>query len=125
MRINPKSIIFKTGLIYLGVTLLNVTIFNIMIRENQTDLIVENAKLNSLHKGSSLKHRIDNIIRNDADLTNTNLNKILKECQSLDIRFLTIFHENGSHFLKEIYGIVVRKKGASIHLVLLRFFSRE
>jgi GGDEF domain-containing protein len=113
MRINPKSIIFKTGLIYLGVTLLNVTIFNVMVWENQTGLIMENAILTSLHKGSSLKHRIDNIIRNDADLTTTNINKILKESQTLGIRFLTIFHEKGNVYVSMEDNKRVKGKEAS------------
>ena len=40
MFINTKSIVFKTALLYVFVTILNVTIFNIMVWENQTGLIM-------------------------------------------------------------------------------------
>ncbi len=99
MHINTKSIIFKTALIYIVITILNVTVFNVMVWENQTGLIMENAILTSLHKGSSLKYRIDNIIQTSSDLTPVKLNKILKECGTLDITDITIFDESGKTFV--------------------------
>ncbi len=99
MRINTKSIIFKTALIYVAITILNVTVFNIMVWENQTGLIMENAILTSLHQGSSIKYRIDNIIQSNDDLTAVNLNKILKECGILGIKDITIFDESGKVFV--------------------------
>jgi GGDEF domain-containing protein len=99
MRINAKSIIFKTGLIYVAITILNVTVFNIMVWENQTGLIMENAILTSLHKGSGLKYRIDNIIQNVSDLAPVSINKILKECTTLGIKDITLFDESGSVFI--------------------------
>lgn len=113
MRINTKSILFKTGLIYVGVTILNVTIFNVMVWENQTGLIMENAILNSLHKGSSLKYRIDNIIQNNDNLTSANINKILKECEKLSIRDLTLFHESGKVFIALQNNKLIKNKVAT------------
>ncbi len=99
MRVNTKSIIFKTALIYMAITILNVTVFNIMVWENQTGLIMENAVLTSLHKGSSLKYRIDNIVQNRGNISSVNINKILNECRSLGIRDITIFDESGNVFV--------------------------
>ena len=60
--LNTHSIIFKTALIYFFLTLLNISIFVLMVFENQLDLIAENAVLSSQHKGSSLKYRIDHVL---------------------------------------------------------------
>lgn len=113
MKLNTKSILFKTGLIYVVVTFLNVTVFNVMVWENQTGLIMENAILSSLHKGSSLKYRIDNIIKNTADLTAINLNKILKECEALDIKNIILFHESGRVYLALEDNKLVKGREAS------------
>jgi len=51
---NSKSIIFKTAVVYLFLTILNISIFILMVFENQLDLIAENAILNSQHKGTNL-----------------------------------------------------------------------
>jgi len=114
MFINTKSIVFKTALLYVFVTILNVTIFNIMVWENQTGLIMENAILNSLHKGSSLKYRIDNIVQNSGDMSAVNINKILKESSSLNIRDITIFNENGAVFVSVADNKQVGKKEATV-----------
>lgn len=114
MWINTKSVVFKTALIYVVVTVLNVTIFNIMVWENQTGLIMENAILSSLHKGSSLKYRIDNIIQNTGELSSVNLNKILKQAGALGIRDITIFNESGTVLIAIEDNNKSSKKEASI-----------
>jgi len=114
MTINTKSIIFKTALIYVVVTVLNVTIFNIMVWENQTGLIQENAILNSMHVSSRLKYQIDQIIQNSGELSATNLNKILKKIGPLGIRDITIFNESGKIFVSIQDNKKVEKKEASI-----------
>ncbi|MGD9202775.1 MAG: hypothetical protein PVI26_14535, partial [Chitinispirillia bacterium] len=97
--INTSTIAFKTALIYIAITILNVTVFNMMIWENQTGLIMENAIFNSLLTGSNLKYRIDNTIENTKSITAVNLNKILSECSVLGIRNITIFSETGKIFI--------------------------
>ncbi len=84
-----------------------------MVWENQTGLIMENAILNSLHKGSSLKYRIDNIIQNNDNLTSANINKILKECEKLSIRDLTLFHESGKVFIALQNNKLIKNKVAT------------
>jgi GGDEF domain-containing protein len=75
---------------------------------------MENAILSSLHKGSSLKYRIDNVILNTGELSAVNLNKILKEASSLGIRDITIFNESGKVFVAIEGNKKVAKKEASI-----------
>jgi GGDEF domain-containing protein len=99
MRINSNSLIFRTALIYLFVTVLNILIFILMVFENQLDLIVENSILNSMHIGSSLKYRLDAILSDKADLNVVNINKILKEANALSIRTITLFREDGKIFV--------------------------
>jgi GGDEF domain-containing protein len=99
MRLQPRSIIFKTGLIYLLVTILNVSVFVLMVFENQLDLISENAVLSSQHVGSTLKYHIDKVIGDSEDLTPVNINKILKEAAGLGIRTVSLFSEAGRVFV--------------------------
>ena len=114
MRINTRSIIFKTAMIYVLVTVLNVTIFNIMVWENQTGLIQENAILSSLHKSSRLKYQIDNIIQNSGELSVANLNKILQKIGPLGIRDITLFNESGKVFVTVKNNKKIDKKEASV-----------
>ena len=97
----PKihSIVFKTAIVYLFVTILNVSIFVLMVFENQLDLIAENAIINSQLKASNFKYRIDNILVGGTTLSVVNLNKILREAGSLDIANITVFSEAGKVFV--------------------------
>lgn len=112
--INPKSIIFKTAVIYIFLTIFNISIFVLMVFENQLDLIAENAILNSQHKGSTLKYKVDNIIGVEGDLTTVNINKILKEVSSLGIIDFSLFSEGGKVFVSIVNNKMVDKKTADI-----------
>ncbi|MBN1757683.1 MAG: HAMP domain-containing protein [Chitinispirillaceae bacterium] len=113
--INPQSIVFKTAVIYVFLTILNVSIFVLMVFENQLDLIAENAILTSQHKASSLKYRIDNIIGAGKDLTAVNINKVIKEASSLDISTLALFSEGGKSFVNVVDGKLIEKDAADIN----------
>ena len=95
-----NSLVFKTAIIYVFVTILNVSIFVLMVFENQLDLIAENAIMNSQLKASNFKYRIDNIVGGGgADLSVINLNKIIREANSLDISDIAVFSEAGKVFV--------------------------
>ncbi len=96
MRINTKSIIFRTALIYLVITLLNISVFVLMVFENQLDLIAENAILNSQRIGFNTKHRIDDILNREEDLSEVNLQRIVREAKILGIDTMTLFSERGA-----------------------------
>ena len=97
--IKSRSIVFKTAVIYLFVTLFNVSIFVLMVFENQLDLIAENAIINSQLKASNFKYRVDNIVGSGSELSVVNLNKILREASSLDIKDIAVFSEAGKVFV--------------------------
>jgi GGDEF domain-containing protein len=97
---STKSLIFRTAIIYLFVTILNMSIFVLMVFENQLDLIAENAIVTSQLKASNFKYRIDNILAADHDLSVVNLNKILRDAGSLDISTISIFSESGKIFVE-------------------------
>ncbi len=99
MRINTKSIILKTAVIYIFVTILNVSIFVLMVFENQLDLIAENAILNSQLKASNFKYRLDNIEAAGGGMNVVNINKILREAGQLGIKDMTLFSESGTVFV--------------------------
>ncbi|MBN1308607.1 MAG: HAMP domain-containing protein [Chitinispirillaceae bacterium] len=110
--INPQSIVFKTAVIYVFFTILNVSIFVLMVFENQLDLIAENAILTSQHTASSFKYRIDNIIAAKEDMTSVNINKIIKESSELDISTMTLFSESGKAFVNVVRSKLVEKETA-------------
>ncbi len=112
--INPQSIIFKTAVIYIFLSVLNISIFVLMVFENQLDLIAENAILISQHKASSLKYRIDNVIANGKDLTAVNINKIIKEASELDIGTIALFSEGGKSFVNIVRNSIVAKEAAEV-----------
>ena len=97
--LNTKSIVFKTGVIYAFVTLLNVAIFTVMVFENQLDLIADNAILNSKFTGTNFKYRIDKVLGGTALLDVPAINRILKEATALSIRDVTLFGEDGTVFV--------------------------
>lgn len=112
--ISTKSILFKTAIIYVFLTILNVSIFVMMVFENQLDLIAENAILTSQHKGSGLKYRIENILQSTKELSVVNINKILKECSALGITDLTLFSEGGKVFVSVANNETVSRDDADI-----------
>jgi diguanylate cyclase (GGDEF)-like protein len=111
---NPHSIIFKTALIYLVLTILNISIFVLMVFENQLDLIAENSILTSQHTASGLKYRIDHIVSNAEDLSPVTINRVLKEAGKLGISNLALFSENGKVFVSIVNNAIVDKKAADI-----------
>ncbi|MCU0608949.1 MAG: hypothetical protein MUF22_04180, partial [Chitinispirillaceae bacterium] len=111
---NTTSINFKTGMIYLVLTILNISIFILLVFENQLDLIAENAVLNSQHTGSSFKYRIDNIIGTTNSLTPATMNRIIKEAGILNISDLTIYGENGKVFVNLAGNKFVSKSMATL-----------
>lgn len=114
MKIRTKSIIFRSALIYIFITILNVSVFIMMVFENQLDLIAENAILNSQHTASSFKYRIDNIVGTENHLSPTIINKIFNECNILNIHDITLFNENGNVFISVKQNKKVAKTEATI-----------
>ncbi len=98
--VSQNSIVFRIGILYLFVTIINVSIFVLMVFENQLDLIAENSIVTSQLKASNFKYRIDNILTSDHDLSVVNLNKILREAGSLDIATIVLFSESGKIFVE-------------------------
>ena len=111
---NTSSINVKTAVAYVILTILNVSIFILMVFENQLDLIAENAILNSQHKGTGLKYRIDSAIGTDNDITNVIINKILKDAGTLGISNLTLFSEGGKVFVNMVNNKLVEKETADV-----------
>lgn len=111
---NTRSLIFKTGIIYVFLAILNASIFILMVFENQLDLIAENAILSSQHTGTNLKYRVDNILNMENDLTRVHINKIIKEAGLLGIKDLTLFNEQGKVFVNVVNNQLVAKNNASV-----------
>lgn len=96
LRVN--SISFKNTLSYFLLTIINISLFTLMIFENQTDLISQNLLLNTESTATNVKIRVDNIIITDLKKTKT-LNKafLQKVSSTLKVANITdysIFTEN-------------------------------
>jgi diguanylate cyclase (GGDEF)-like protein len=118
---NTRSLGFKTVLMYLFLTVLNISIFVMMVFENQLDLIAENAILNSQHTASGLKARIDRIMADRGGLSPVYINKIIREAVSLGITDLTLYGENGSVFVDVSNNRITGKKAAGAdELVMIK-----
>ena len=111
---NTKSIVFKTAVSYIIVTVLNVSVFTLMIFENQLDLITDNAILSSQHTGSNIKYRIDNVLGANS-VNSVSVNKILKDATSLGITTLTLFSEGGKVFVDLQDNKITEKQQADIN----------
>ena len=111
---NTRSIVFKTAVMYLFLTVLNISIFVFMVFENQLDLIAENAILNSQHTASSLKARIDRIMNSSNELSPIVINKIIREAVALRISDMTLFAEDGSVFVEVCNNAIGGKKTATV-----------
>ena len=109
-----NSLAFKTILTYIIVTLLNITVFIVMVFENQMDLISENTVMNSEKKGVNFKSKIESILTGKSTILKSDLNRILKEAKFLGIRNISIFEENGNILTEAVNGkITKRKKGTN------------
>lgn len=106
MKINLKSIVFKVSILYIVITVLNVTVFNMIVWENQTELIMDNAILESEHKGTGIKYIIDNIVQDTNDLSSDLIKRIKSEALLLQIGEFDLFSEYG----EVIYS---RRKGGA------------
>ena len=113
MKIYKNSIIAKSAVIYLFLTILNVSIFTLMVFENQLDLIAENAILSSQHTATSLKYRIDNTIAMKEGMSPIVINKILKECGILGVTNFTMYDEGGSVFVSLENNTITNRKMAT------------
>ncbi|KMQ51599.1 response regulator receiver modulated diguanylate cyclase [Chitinispirillum alkaliphilum] len=112
--LKTRSVFFRATVIYIFLTVLNVSIFILMVFENQLDLIAENAILSSQHTASSLKYRIDNILGDRGALSSTNINNILKESGMLDINKLTLFSEAGKIYVEVDDNVLTQREMAEL-----------
>jgi len=95
MKTKNQSIIRKFAALYTIITIFNVTVFNIIIWENQTELIINNASLESQYKGAGIKYIVDNILNYTEKLTETTIENIVNESHSIGINGIKIFDEHG------------------------------
>lgn len=90
-----NSLVSKFVTIYIIITIINVTVLNIVVWENQTELIIKNASHESQYKGAGLKYIVDNQVHYTGALTDSVIQKIVDESHSLDITSIKIYRENG------------------------------
>lgn len=96
MRINLKSLVFKIAILYIIITVLNVTVFNMIVWENQTELIMDNAILESQHKGTGIKYLIDNVLQDTNEINSEVINTIRDEAVLIQVLEYDIYTEQGA-----------------------------
>lgn len=96
MFFKNSSMVAKIAIIYAVITIFNVTIFNIVIWENQTELIIKSSSMESQYKGAGIKYIADNIIHYTGKLDSSSIAQIEKECRLININISRIFDEKGN-----------------------------
>jgi len=90
-----KTILFRTALAYLVVTVLNITVFVVMVFENQIDLISENAVLRSQNVGTSLKSYLDETVSGKESLGEDLVAGFFRRASGFGALRLVVFSEAG------------------------------
>ena len=90
-----SSILFRTALAYLVITVLNITVFVLLVFENQIDLISQNAVLSSLNAGTAIKFSLD-AFASDRSTLNTRVYKRIEDLAlKAGVLATTVFGEDG------------------------------
>jgi hypothetical protein len=104
MRLNTKSMVFKSAIIFLLLTVLNITVFTLMVFENQVDLIIENAVLNSQIIASRVQFQIEETVlgldtvdqvSEDFTLSDRLQDRIYSVVTAAGIEDFTLYNEDG------------------------------
>ncbi|MGA2639972.1 MAG: hypothetical protein ABSG21_03590, partial [Spirochaetia bacterium] len=90
-----SSILFRTALAYLVITLLNITVFVLLVFENQIDLISQNAVLSSLNAGTAIKYSLDAFTADRKPLDPPAFQRIEDMAMKSGVVRTTIFGEDG------------------------------
>jgi GGDEF domain-containing protein len=93
-QLKKNSLSYKTTISYLILTVLNVSLFTIMIFENQFDLISQNTTLNSETKSNSIRMKMDAALSDSKDFTSELFANVQKELKFIGIHRFSIFREN-------------------------------
>ncbi|MGO9310716.1 MAG: HAMP domain-containing protein, partial [Spirochaetia bacterium] len=90
-----SSILFRTALAYLVITLLNITVFVLLVFENQIDLISQNAVLSSLNAGTAIKYSLDALAADGKPLDPAAFRRIEDIAGKSGVLRTTVFGEDG------------------------------
>lgn len=112
------SIILKTVLFYLLLTVLTITLFVAAVYRFQYDQITENAILNSQNTAAKLKLRIDRIAGHN-DMSPEVINRIIKETVMLGGGTMTLYGDKGQVFVHIVNNRIATKTSASSQELLI------
>jgi GGDEF domain-containing protein len=90
-----SSILLSTALAYLVITVLTITVFVLLVFENQLDLISQNAVLSSLNAGTAVKYSLDAIGTGPAPLDEAAFARIDDMAKKAGLLRTTVFAEDG------------------------------
>jgi GGDEF domain-containing protein len=90
-----SSILFRSALAYLVITVLNITVFVLLVFENQIDLISQNAVLSSLNAGTAIKYSLDAFAADRKPLDAVALQSIEDIAMKAGVLRTTVFGEDG------------------------------
>jgi GGDEF domain-containing protein len=90
-----SSILFRSALAYLVITVLNITVFVLLVFENQIDLISQNAVLSSLNAGTAIKYSLDAFAADRKPLDAAALQSIEDIAMKAGVLRTTVFGEDG------------------------------
>ncbi len=108
--LNRSSLSFKIILLYILLTLVNVSVFVLLVFENQLDIINENALLKSREQGIFFKSQIQEVTTSH-EISNEILKNIAEKLQNAQINIFSLFYENGNILYET--GITPKRKQSS------------
>jgi diguanylate cyclase (GGDEF)-like protein len=105
-----NSIAYKATISYLILTILNVSLFTFMIFENQLDLISGNTILESESTSTSIRIKMDTILKDKKKITKDVIATIQRELKYLGIKRFALFKEDCEIINESIGGKTLKKK---------------
>ena len=99
-----SSILFRTALAYLVITVLNITVFVLLVFENQIDLISQNAVLSSLNAGTAIKFSLDAFAADRTTLDAPVYRRIEDLAVKAGVVRTTVFGEDGKVLFRSGIG---------------------
>ncbi len=98
-----NSLAFRTGLMYIAMTLALIAVFVVLIFENQTDLIVQNAVLKTQDKSRQILTSLQGVLDEYPNWAN-NLEVLRQKLREQNLANYRLFSENGEVLLDALSG---------------------
>lgn len=98
------SVITGLSILYIAITLINISVFNLLIWENQSKQILKNASLFGEIKGTGLKHIMNKHLKNEESISAFALENLQREVAHIGVEDFQIIDNTGQSLYKKHAG---------------------